>query len=94
MSVTDLIALIAGIAGVITAIGGILLAIRTVRSKERKAAKTDLDTVNLMLADERRLRIEAERHNYELLLDLAEHGIKPPKLNGGEEDETDPKDLQ
>ena len=86
MSVTDLIALIAGIGGIVAAIGGVLLAIRTVRNKERKAAKEDLDSMSHMLADERRLRIEAERHNYELLLDLAEHGIKPPKQNGGEDE--------
>lgn len=60
------------------------MAIRSVRSKDRKAAKDDLDNVNRMLADERRLRLEAERHNYDLLLDLAEHGIKPPEQNGEE----------
>jgi hypothetical protein len=32
-----------------------------------------------MLADERRLRIESEQRNYDLLITLAEHGIKPPK---------------
>lgn len=89
-----MIALLAGIAGIITAIGGILLAVRTVRNKDRKAAKDDLDQVNHMLAEERRLRIEAERHNYDLLLDLAEHGIKPPKQNGGEDVQSDPENLQ
>jgi hypothetical protein len=49
-----------------------------VRNKERKSAKEDLDTVNRMLADERRLRIESERNTYDLLVTLAEHGIKPP----------------
>jgi hypothetical protein len=70
-----------------------LLAIRTVRNKERKSAKEDLDTVNRMLADERRLRLSAEEHNYKLLLDLAEHGIKPPKQNG-EDNGDDQKNLQ
>jgi len=28
-----------------------------------------------MLADERRLRIKAEEHNYELMVMLAKHGI-------------------
>jgi hypothetical protein len=31
-----------------------------------------------MLADERRLRIKAEEHNYELMVMLAKHGIEPP----------------
>lgn len=51
---------------------------RAVRNKERKSAKEDLDTVNVMLSEERRLRIESEQRNYELMILLAEHGIKPP----------------
>ena len=51
---------------------------RSVKNRERKAAKEDLDTVSHMLADERRLRIEAEERNYNLLVVLAENGIKPP----------------
>jgi hypothetical protein len=90
MSVTDLIALIAGIAGIITAVGGVMLAIRTVKNNERKASKRDLDNMSHMLADERQLRIEAERRNYDLLLELAEHGIKPLERK----DETDPPPLQ
>jgi hypothetical protein len=90
MNVTDLIALLTGIAGIITAIGGVLLAIKSVRNKERKAAKEEFDNISQMLSDERRLRIEAERHNYDLALLLAEHGIKPPRQdNNG----MDPKGL-
>jgi hypothetical protein len=85
MSTADLIALLTGIAGLIAAVGGILLAVRALKSRERKSAKQDLDTVNRMLADERRLRIDAERHNYDLLIVLAEHGIKPPKQEGDHE---------
>jgi hypothetical protein len=48
-----------------------------------------------MLTDERRLRLEAERRNYELLLDLAEHGIQPPEQDEHDEaTEVDRKDLQ
>jgi hypothetical protein len=32
-----------------------------------------------MLADERKLRIQAEEHNYELMVMLAKHGIEPPR---------------
>ena len=79
-----MIALLTGIAGIIAAVGGVVLAVRTVRNKERKSAKEDLDTVNHMLADERRLRIDSERHTYELLVVLAENGIKPPEKEGGD----------
>jgi len=67
--------------------GGVLLAIRTVRNRERKSAKEDMDTVNHMLADERRLRIQAEERNYEMMVLLAENGIKPP-LRRVDEDPT------
>jgi hypothetical protein len=70
----------------------VLLAIRSVRNRERRAAKEDLDTVSHMLADERRLRIQSEERNYGLLITLAEHGIKPPEPERGD-DGVDQKDL-
>jgi len=72
----DLAALITGIAGVITAAGGIFLAVRAVRSKERKAAKSELDGVEDMLGQERKERIEAEKELYRLRLRLVQHGIE------------------
>jgi hypothetical protein len=68
-------AIITGVAGVITAAGGILLSIRAVRDRERKAAKNELDTVNTMLAQEREQRIQAELDTYKARLKLAQHGI-------------------
>jgi hypothetical protein len=93
----DVIAVITWVAGVVTAIGGVFLAVRAVRSKERKSAKADLDTVNTMLAQERHLRLQSERYSYDLALELAKHGIKvpppdtvevaiPPPDTGGEKD--------
>lgn len=43
--------------------------------------------MNHMLADERRLRIQAEERNYEMMVLLAENGIKPP-LRRVDEDPT------
>lgn len=70
---------ILGFAGVVSAVGGVMLAIRAARDKERKAAKAELDEVTGMLTSERRLRIRAERYSYDLALLLAQHGIKPPE---------------
>ena len=67
-----------GFAGIVSAIGGIMLAVRAARDKERKAAKAELDSVSGMLADERQARLECERHTYQLSLTLARHGIDPP----------------
>ena len=69
---------ILGFAGIVSAIGGTMLAIRAARDKERKAAKAELDTVTGMLAGERQQRLDCERHVYHLSLTLAEHGIDPP----------------
>jgi len=71
-------AIITGFAGIVTAVGGVLLAIRAVRNKERKAAKEELDTVDDMLQSERKDRIQAELQNYNLRLKLAQHGIEVP----------------
>jgi len=77
MSLTDLVALLTGCAGLVTAAGGILLAIRAVRDKERKAAKDELKNVEEMLTNERKDRIDAELQIHRLTLLLAQHGIDP-----------------
>jgi hypothetical protein len=69
---------ILGFAGVVSAIGGILLAVRAARDKERKAAKGEIDGLAAMLTEERHLRLTCERHVYNLTLLLARHGIDPP----------------
>jgi len=65
-------------AAIIAGVGGVLLAVRAVRNKERMSAKEDMNTVTSMLADERKLRIEAEQRSYRLMLLLAQHGIDVP----------------
>jgi hypothetical protein len=78
--VASLIALLTGLAGIIAAAGGVLLAIRAVRTRERKAAKEELDQVTTMLSQERGLRVQSERYSYHLMLTLAEHGIEAPPI--------------
>jgi hypothetical protein len=56
----------------------VLLAIRAVRDKERKAAKAELDSVDLMLTDERAQRLACERDLFRLRLLLTRHGIEEP----------------
>lgn len=53
-----------------------LLAIRAVRDKERKAAAAEIASLDDMLAAERKKRIAAEVEVYNLRLLLAQHGIK------------------
>jgi hypothetical protein len=62
---------------VVTAAGGILLAVRAARDKERKAARAELATVEAMLGEERHARLEAELRNHRLGMLLARHGIDP-----------------
>lgn len=75
MDAAGIVAIFTGFAATITAVGGILLAIRAVRDKERKAAKAELDNVNTMLVEERQQRLVAERDAYQARLKLAQHGI-------------------
>jgi len=74
-----LVALLTGVGGLGTAAGGVLLAVRAARDKERKAAKREIDELGGMLSSERHQRLEAERRNYDLSLRLAQHGIDPEK---------------
>jgi hypothetical protein len=68
-------AIITGLAAIISAAGGVLLTVRAVRSKERKAAADELDEVTGELADERRARIEAEHRAHEYHVLLVRNGI-------------------
>ena len=77
MDPAKLVALLTGVGGLVTAAGGVLLAVRAARDKERKAAKREIDELGGMLSDERHARLEAERRNYDLSLKLARHGIDP-----------------
>lgn len=63
----------------ITAVGGVYLAIHTVRDKERKAARAEMLSLEGMLAAERAKRINAELTNYNLMMLLAENGIRVPR---------------
>lgn len=72
-----LIAILAGIAGIVTAFGGVLLAVRTVRSNERKAATAEIDSLTEQIAKERTLNINCETALHEANLLLATNGIKP-----------------
>lgn len=77
MDSLGLAAALTGLAGLVSAAAGVMLAVRAARDKERKSAKAELDDVSGMLADERRLRLACERRTYDLGLLLARHGIDP-----------------
>ena len=77
MSPANIVALLTGLAGIVTAAGGILLAVRAVRDKERRAAKEEINTLQLLLDDERKQRIDSELATHRLKLRLAQHGLNP-----------------
>jgi hypothetical protein len=84
VSASDLapaIAIFSGCAGIISAAGGIMLAIRAVRSKERKAAKAEIDELSQELADERHKRLALETQVYKIKLFLRKHGFAFPELD-------------
>jgi hypothetical protein len=61
----------------VTAAGGILLAVRAVRDKERKAAQEEIRTLQGLLAGERKDRTAVELRSHRLEVLLARHGIDP-----------------
>jgi hypothetical protein len=67
-------------AAIICGIGGVLLAIRAVRSKERQSASQELDQTTTLLDTERNARIDCETRSHLLAIELAKHGIPVPKL--------------
>ncbi len=75
----DIIAILTGVAAVISGAGGILLAIRAVRDKERKAAAQELKTVESLLSEEREAAIKCETNLQRLRRILIRHSILIPK---------------
>ena len=73
---TTLIAILTGLAGVVAAGGGLLLAIRAVHNRGYIAnVQHDMAQVSKMLEEERQLRLNAELTSYQLRVLLAKHGI-------------------
>lgn len=72
------VAIITGFAGIVSAAGGVLLVIRSVRNKERKAAKHEYAEVSAELHAEREARVALEEVAYEQRRLLAQNGIAPP----------------
>ena len=73
------VAILTGVGALISAAGGLLLAIRAVRSKERKAAASEIDSLSTMLSAERHSRVQCEADRHQLRLSLTEHGIDLPQ---------------
>lgn len=82
MDQPQLAAIITGFAGIIAAVGGVLLTIRKVKSQERDASQEELAKVEGWLAEERDRRIELERDLFDSNLRLSQHGIEPPGREG------------
>ena len=80
MDAASVIAILTGFAGLVAASGGVLLAIRAVRSRERKAAKAEIDELSHMLGQERERRVAVELVVYQCRVIMAQHGLTPPPL--------------
>jgi methylthioribose-1-phosphate isomerase len=88
------IAIFSGAAGIVSAIGGILLAIRAIRNKERKAAKEEIDELGKELTQERHTRISLERQIYNVRLFLEKHGFMTQKLFPDDNDVIDIPEIE
>ena len=64
--------------GIVSAAGGVLLIIRSVRDKERKAAKADYEQSEAQLHAEREARVHLEELAYTQRVLLAQNGIALP----------------
>jgi hypothetical protein len=76
---TRAVAIITGFAGIIAAVGGVMMTIRRVRDREHNAASEQIKTLEGYLAEERQRRIEAEQALFQSDVSLAQHGIAPPE---------------
>jgi hypothetical protein len=73
----DLLSIITGVGGVAAAAGGIMLTVRAVRSKERRAANDEITQLSGMLDEERKARLTAEQKAYARSIRLAQNGLDP-----------------
>lgn len=90
MNWASIAALLTGLAAVVVACGGVLLAIRAVRSKERRSAATELAQVESLLEAERNFRLDAELRAHAFAVALASNGIAVPALPVAEVAAIDP----
>jgi hypothetical protein len=77
-SEAEIVAVVTGFAGIIAACGGVLLAIRAVRSKERRNAAKEYEQLVGQLDEARAAQLSAERWAHELAVLLARNGIDVP----------------
>ena len=71
-------AIITGFAGIVASVGGVIMTLRRVKSREQRAAQDQLKTVEGYLSEERAHRIEAEQGMYMSDVMLVQHGLTPP----------------
>jgi hypothetical protein len=71
----DIAAICTAVGAIIAGAGGILLAIRAARSKERQAAASEIGELGDLLDDERKKRIECEVLAHQRAVLLAKYGI-------------------
>lgn len=76
---TRAVAIITGFAGVIAAVGGVMMTVRRVHDREHNAASEQIRTLEGYLSEERQRRIEAEQALFQADITLAQHGIVPPE---------------
>jgi len=73
-----LAAALLAIAGLVSVLAAVLIAVRNARSKGRRAALSEADELEGLLTACRAERLEAHRVIFELREVLTAHGIDPP----------------
>lgn len=71
----DLAALFTGVAAIVTGVGGITLAVREVRRRERRSATATISAFEHQLNECQAENVRLHRHNYDLRTRLADEGI-------------------
>lgn len=69
---------ITGLGALISAVAGVVLVVRQVRGKDRRAADEEIRELSAMLDEARHEVVECRRREYALRVWLAERGLEPP----------------
>ena len=76
-----IVAIITGFTAIISAAGGVLLVIRSVRNKERKTAHQEYAEISTELHNEREVRVRLEELVYTQRVLLAQNGVALPVMD-------------
>lgn len=68
-----------GIGAIISAAGGVYIAVHEVRRRERKVTRAEIDDLTVEVESLRRLLLEQRRYIYKLVTLMIDAGMNPPQ---------------